>query len=208
MAMKSSKGVSGTNGAKLCSQCSVLSFNDKILASYVISDSYISCLDLTAKASRHPRDYKATDYKKGDSILNSPVLRRYHGARKYPLDYKVADSLPGLPYLEQSGLRGCKFCSLLRFEIMRAKYIITGFVEITLAYHLKPTTFSSFGLAFLLASVTQRPGLSSIPPASNKRNVLNMDIIFIVESDGGQSPRTLLRILRMYFTLSLLTNHI
>lgn len=186
MAMKSPEDASEMNGANLCSHCSVIRFNDKILAQYIESD--FGCTDITDEPPEHPFDYNATDYKDTDSILDLPPLNTWR-YRKCPLDYKVTDSLPGLPYLEQSALRGCEFCSLLRLEIMRAGYnTVTGSVDITLAYYLKPPGFVEHGLAVLRARVDQRPDASGIPPASANPNAPNVDIVFAVESDSGQSP--------------------
>lgn len=189
MEMKLSEDVSETR-KKLCSQCSVVPFNDKVLGSWLASQDpdWTPCSDLAATYPYHSLDYKARDFENTKSILGLPVLKKdYYIGRKYPLDYKVIDSLPGLPYLERRALRGCEFCSLLRLEIMRAEYNVTGSVEITLAYHLKPDQQSLFyGLAALLANVAQRPDASRIPPASAKPNVLApINIFFTVESDDG-----------------------
>lgn len=183
MAKKSSEDVYELNGQALCSQCSVLPFNDKILASHVDPDQWEEILDLSATPPEHPLDYKATDYKDTDSILDLPALKDFGDRRQCPLDYRVADLLPGLPYLEQKAIRGCEFCSLLRIEILRAGHNMTGSVEITLEYHLRPTGFKSYGLAALLANVTHRPDGSYTPPASTKPNVPAIKIIFAAESD-------------------------
>lgn len=191
MGQKPSKDVSKLNGQALCSQCSVLPFNDKILASHVNKHQWEDILDLNATPPEHPLDYKATDYKDTDSILDLPALKHsdFDDRRLCPLDYKVADLLPALPYLEQNAIRGCEFCSLLRLEILRAGHNITGSVEITLEYHLRPTGFKSYGLAALLANVTHRPDGSCTPPASAKSNVPAIKILFAAESDDCQSPR-------------------
>lgn len=195
LVIKSPQYVTGSGRSNLCPQCSVISFNDKILASYIVASAAVklrTCLDPSATISEHHFDYKATDYKDTDSILDLPVLSRNMLSPKCPLDYKVDDSLPGLPYLEQSALRGCEFCSLLRREIMRARHKITGFVEITLAYSLNPYGLLLHGLAALLANVAQRPGASSIPPASTMPELPSINIVFAVESDDGQFPRRVL----------------
>lgn len=190
MAMKPPEDVSETNGANLCSQCSVLPFNDKILGSYLSSIHGQFDLVLTAAAPKHPLDYKDIDYKRTHSILDLPALACQKSCRTCPLDYKIADSLPDLPCLELGALRGCEFCSLLRLEIMRAGYNITGLVEITLAYRLNP--YESYGPTTLVAKVDQRPDTSCIPPTSTKAKVAPVDVVFTVETDDGWSPRELL----------------
>lgn len=182
--------VSKLNGQALCSQCSVLPFNDKILASHADSDEWEEILNLDATPPEHPLDYKATDYKDTDSILDLPALKVKRTGCHCPLDYKVADLLPGLPYLEQNASRGCEFCSLLRLEILRAEHNFTGPVEITLEYHLKPKGFRSYGLAALRANVNHRPDAngSCTPPASTKADLRPIKILFLAESDDCQSP--------------------
>lgn len=186
MAMKSPDDISEMNGAHLCSHCSVLPFNDAILASLrnCVPGTDELRFDLTAPAPEHPSDCSATNNKDPDSIQDLPAM----GGRphfNFPLDYEVADLLPGLPYLEQSARQGCEFCSLLRLEIKRLGYNITGFVDITLAYHLNLPGYGMYGLGALVANVVQRLDTSCIPPYST---VANLDIVFAVESDDGQSP--------------------
>lgn len=154
MATDPAQNASATSRATLCPTCSVIPFNDELIASHIVSQdsSEASTWHITA-------------------------------AGKYPLDYMVVDFLPTLPCLEQSALRGCSFCHLLRLEIMRAEFDYTGFVEITLTYHLGDRAFRGLGLAALVAELVWRPDIPSIPPASREPDVLRDCIIFALESD-------------------------
>lgn len=105
--------------------------------------------------------------------------------RRVPLDYRVVDFLPSLPYLGENAHRGWDFCSALRLEITRAEFDYTGFVEITLVYRLGEFDFPAIGLGALVAELTWRPDIPSIPPASPMPNILRDCIIFTLESDCG-----------------------
>lgn len=146
-------------GAKLCETCSVLRFNDELLASF------------TAEGDSSPR-LPDTDTNRG---------------RRFPLDYRVCDLLPTLPCLEQSADRGCDFCALLRKEIIRAGFDYRGFVLITLAYNWGHDTFPGVGLAALVAELEWRPEMPSTSPSSRPPDVLRNCILFTLETEDSRS---------------------
>ena len=146
-------------GSKLCATCSVLRFNDELLAPYVVE---------------------------GDSLPQLPDTD-INGGRKFPLDYRVCDFLPTLPCLEQSADRGCDFCALLRKEIIKAGFDYCGFVLITLAYNWGHDTFPGVGLAALVAELEWRPEIPSLPPSSRPPDVLRNCILFALETEDSRS---------------------
>lgn len=151
MATNPAQDDSATSGANLCPMCSVILFDDELIAPHIVSqDSSEASTWHTAAAGR------------------------------YVLDYRVVDFLPSLPFLESGAGQGCDFCSLLRLEIMRAKFDHVGLVQITLTYHLKDDDFRDFGLAALVAELHWRPDIPSIAGQSPQ---LHNCVIFTVESD-------------------------
>lgn len=65
--------------------------------------------------------------------------------RSIRLDYYRVDTSPKLPVLRESGRRGCRFCALLRQEIMdcvdKHGYGYHGGVSIELMYHWWPARY-------------------------------------------------------------------
>lgn len=172
MATEPPRNNTAPSGGILCARCSVIPFNDERLASFITTrDIREPCWDIATAAGLHP-------YRHQYSATNG----------RYPLDYLVVDSLPTLPCLEQNALRGCNFCSVLRLEILQAEFDYTGFVEINLVYRLGGYNLPDLGLAALVAEITWRPDIPSIPPASSRPNILRDCIIFALESDSGWSP--------------------
>lgn len=170
MATEPPQDIIEPSGGNLCATCSVIPFNDEKLASFVVKqDTREPCWDVAAAAGSHTGNY----------YLYSAEVSRY------PLDYRVVDFLPTLPCLEQSALRGCDFCSVLRLEIIRAELHYNGFVEITLVYCLGNFDFRGLGLAALVAELNWRRDIPSIPPASPKPDILRDCVIFALESDSG-----------------------
>lgn len=169
MATEPPRDTTKPSGGNLCATCSVIPFNDERLASFIVThDIREPCWDITAAAGFHPERY------------------RYIPANgRYPLDYRVVDFLPTLPCMEQSALRGCDFCSVLRLEIIRAEFDYIGFVEISLVYRLGGYSFPDLGLASLVAELTWRPEIPSIPAASPRPDIFRNCIIFALESDSG-----------------------
>lgn len=120
---------------RLCTTCSVIQFDDRILEPCVSSrEDGKPYLDISKSLLRARDSFTKSD--------------------EFGLRYNVVDFLPSLPCLDQSGLGGCEFCALLRSEIIRTKFKYTGFIEITLAYHWVDKSFRGLGLAALVANVT------------------------------------------------------
>lgn len=190
MATEPPRDTTEPSGGNLCATCSVIQYNDEQLASFIVTQNITEpCWDIAAAAGSHPGNY-----------------HRYSATvGRYPLDYRVVDFLPTLPCLEQSALRGCDFCSVLRLEIIQAEPKFTGFFEITLVYRVGDFDFPGLGLAALVAELNWRPDIPNIPPASPKPDIIrycasippespspdicNRCLIFALESDTGQFPR-------------------
>lgn len=189
MATEPPRDTTEPSGGNLCATCSVIPFNDERLASFILTqDRREPCWDTIGAAGIYPRNPKSVT--KG----------------RYPVDYRVVDFLPTLPCLEQSALRGCDFCSLLRLEIIRAGFDYTGFVEITLVYRLGADHFPTLGLAALVAQLTWRPDIPSIPPASPEPDILHDCIVFALESDSSKCPGRARR-RQLLVSISLISPH-
>lgn len=99
--------------AKLCEACSVLRFNDELLAGDV------------------------KEYPDGSSYLDLSSLFRVSyddPDETLPLRWHITDSLPELLRLQENAESGCDFCRMLRRMIVETNFDFVGPVELTLSY--------------------------------------------------------------------------
>ncbi|UPK93131.1 hypothetical protein LCI18_004066 [Fusarium solani-melongenae] len=146
--------------ANLCETCSVIQFDDDDIAEF----------------------YEAEQGNLPPSLSIDGCGRGH----KIPLDYEVVDFLPTLPLLEQSAGRGCEFCSILRHEIIRVGFNYRGYVQINLEYHWGNYFFEELGLSALVAELTWRSDIPSLPPSTTPPDNPRHCVIFTLESDDSR----------------------
>ena len=121
-------------GARLCSKCSVLEFDDRDIG-----------------VERLLRDKRA----KEDGMTYAYDLAKGPWEVKIDLDYFHADVLPGMDKLRRSAEAGCDFCGYLREAIGKANSTgdWEGAIRIRLAYYWRHAEAPQIGLNTLVATL-------------------------------------------------------